>query len=311
MITFTSVFAPQIEAMLAWRESLGYTRSTWLYPLLNFDRFCATRHPDQAVLTRELATQWCQEGTRVDYPAYKAQAIRAFGEYLRLTGTDAFVLPTEWISPRSSKLPHLFTDDELTAFFTATDRIPRSAVSPFREYTLPVLFRLILGCGLRPQEARLLRRNAVDVESAILTIERSKRNKDRRVPVGEDLLGLLDRFDQLAEIRAPGREYFFEQRPGEPYPGRWVWASYQRCLVLAGNIAPGSSPYALRHNYATRTLTKWVEQGRDLRVWLPYLTAFMGHDTYAATAYYIHLLPERLAATGLTSAAGIIPEVTT
>ncbi len=53
-----------------------------------------------------------------------------------------------------------------------------------------------------------------------------------------------------------------------------------------------------------------MEQGRDLNVWLPYLSAYMGHDTYSSTAYYVHLLPERLAATGLTSAAGIIPEVT-
>jgi len=27
---------------------------------------------------------------------------------------------------------------------------------------------------------------------------------------------------------------------------------------------------------------------------LPYLQAYMGHETLAATAYYIHLLPEKL-----------------
>ena len=78
----------------------------------------------------------------------------------------------------------------------------------------------------------------------------------------------------------------------------------------AGGIAPASTPYTLRHNYATRTLMRWVEEGKDIEAWLPYLAAYMGHQKYSSTAWYVHLLPERLAATGLTSAAGIIPAVT-
>jgi len=46
---------------------------------------------------------------------------------------------------------------------------------------------------------------------------------------------------------------------------------------------------------------RWVEEGRDIRAWLPYLAAYMGHQKYSSTAWYVHLLPERLAATGLTS----------
>jgi hypothetical protein len=65
-----------------------------------------------------------------------------------------------------------------------------------------------------------------------------------------------------------------------------------------------------RSNYATRTLMRWVEEGRDIEAWLPHLAAYMGHQKYSSTAWYVHLLPERLAATGLTSAAGIIPAVT-
>ncbi len=310
MITFTSAFASHIEAMLDWHEALGYSRRSLAYQLLSFDRFCARCRPGEMVLNRELATAWCQEGTRVDWPAHKAHAVRAFGKYLRLLGEDAFVLPAAWIRSRARSLPHLFTDADLAAFFAAADRITPCAASPFREYTIPVLFRLMLGCGLRPQEARLLRRRDVDAGSAVLTIERSKRKKDRRVPVDEPLAGLLARFDDLAELRRPGRAFFFEDHPDQPYPARWVTASYHRCCAMAGDIAPGSTPYTLRHNYASRTLARWVEEGRDLNAWLPYLSAYMGHDTYAATAYYVHLLPERLAATGLSSAAGIIPEVT-
>jgi hypothetical protein len=59
----------------------------------------------------------------------------------------------------------MFTDDELAAFFRAADSIGAEYRSPFREYTIPVIFRLILGAGLRPPEARRLRRRDVDAET--------------------------------------------------------------------------------------------------------------------------------------------------
>ncbi|WP_214465540.1 tyrosine-type recombinase/integrase [Microbacterium flavescens] len=309
-ITFSSGFATHIEAMLEWRTALGYSRRTLAYPMLSFDRYCVAHPNGEPMLTRELVTAWCREGKRTEWPAYKAHAIREFGRYLQLVGVEAFVLPAQWIRPHRRKLPHMFSDSELAAFFAVADSVTPSGTNPFREYTIPVLFRLMLGCGLRPQEARLLRRGNVDLGGAIVMIEQSKRNKDRRVPVDTGMVALLAGFDELADLRRPGREFFFEDHPGQPYPARWVTAHYHRCRENAGGVAPGSTPYTLRHNYATRTLTRWVEDGRDLNVWLPYLSAYMGHDTYSATAYYIHLLPERLAATGLTSAAGIIPEVT-
>lgn len=227
-----------------------------------------------------------------------------------MVGIEAFVLPAEWISHRARSLPHIFTDEELTAFFSATDSLTACSASPFREYTIPVVFRLMLGCGLRPQEARQLRRRDIDPDTAIMMIEQTKYNKDRRVPIDAGMATLLARYDELANLHRPGREFFFEQHPGQPYPGCWLTASLHRCRAIAGDLAPGSTPYTLRHNYATRTLTRWVEEGRDLNVWLPYLSTYMGHETYSATAYYVHLLPERLSATGLTGTAGIIPEVT-
>ena len=262
------------------------------------------------MLTRELATAWCRDTATGTWGAYRSRAVREFGKYLQLTGVEGFIVPSAWIARPARGLPHMFTDDELAAFFRAADSIDAEYRSPFREYTIPVIFRLILGTGLRPPEARRLRRHDVDADNAMVMIERSKRNKDRRVPVTGDLAGLLARFDHLADLRRPDREWFFEDQHGRQYSPEWLIASYHRCCELAGGIAPASTPYTLRHNYATRTLMRWVEEGKDIEAWLPYLAAYMGHQKYSSTAWYVHLLPERLAATGLTRAAGIIPAVT-
>ena len=303
MSTFTSNFAPQIEAMLDWRTSLGHTLRDMRNAMAGFDRFCASHYPGETVLTRELATAWCRTRRPAPGAPTGAAPIREFGKYLQLTGVEGFIVPSAWIASPGRSLPHMFTDDELAAFFRAADTIGAEYRSPFREYTIPVIFRLILGAGLRPPEARRLRRRDVDAGNAMVMIERSKRNKDRRVPVTGDLAGLLARFDRLADLRRPDREWFFEDQHGRQYSPSWLIAGYHLCCELAGGIAAASTPYALRHNYATRTLMRWVEEGKDIEAWLPYLSAYMGHQKYSSTAWYVHLLPERLAATGLTSAA--------
>lgn len=53
-------------------------------------------------------------------------------------------------------------------------------------------------------------------------------------------------------------------------------------------------PYDLRHNFATRTLMRWIDEKRDIMTLMPYLSTYMGHVSLEETMYYIHLLPERL-----------------
>jgi len=68
----------------------------------------------------------------------------------------------------------------------------------------------------------------------------------------------------------------------------------------------------LRHNYATRILQKWLEDGKELQTYLPYLSAYMGHYDFSETAYYIHLLPDRLVRTSSIhwdELNAVIPEV--
>jgi len=53
-------------------------------------------------------------------------------------------------------------------------------------------------------------------------------------------------------------------------------------------------PYDLRHRFASTVLLRWMDEGRDLYAMLPYLRAYMGHESFSSTAYYIHLMPENL-----------------
>src|SRR5665648_593305 len=70
--------------------------------------------------------------------------------------------------------------------------------------------------------------------------------------------------------------------------------------------------YDLRHRFTSAVLNKWLDEGRNLYAMLPFLSAYMGHSSLSATAYYIHLLPENLvksAGIDWLSFDQLIPEV--
>lgn len=53
----------------------------------------------------------------------------------------------------------------------------------------------------------------------------------------------------------------------------------------------------------------WIEQGKDLDAYIPYLSTYMGHERFQDTYYYVHMLPQRLAKMAYMEVGGIIPEV--
>lgn len=312
--SFSSNFASDIIQMVEYKEALGYKPSSYEWDLQNFDRFCLKNYPKATVLTREIVLAWCQEGEedRNRRSGYRAIAIRKFGKYLTAIGKDAFVLPTNWFPAPKADLPYLLTDEELSNFFSATDNYPSRANSPLLEYIVPVIFRLQYACGMRPQEVRLLKRVDFDFKRNTIYIESSKWSRDRRLSVYPKLMALCRKYDAIAQSYFPDRIYFFpsSQRDGA-YSYYWLTATFHKCWKLSGNNNSSKScvPYSLRHNYATRTLLRWVEEGKDFNVYLPYLSHYMGHASFKSTYYYVHLLPEKLGCMDFMNRQGVIPEV--
>jgi integrase len=307
--SFQSHFSERIRDMLEYRSALGRSIVGYSWSLANFDRFCLSYFPNESLLTKELVFAWCNDAN--GNSGYRAQTIRGFARYIVSTGEEAFLMPKGFYPPRNPDLPYIFTDDELRRFFEATDRFPRSYSRPLIEYTVPVVFRLLYACGLRPQEVRLLKKTDFNFADGTIYIAEAKHCKDRRLAVNPDVMEMCGNYDRIAETMYPGRTYFFPSPQGGHYKNGWLTARFHQCWEMSGNGNERGAcvPYDLRHNYATQTLMRWVEEGKDLNAWIPYLCAYMGHATFSATFYYVHLLPERLRCMDFMSVSGIIPEV--
>ena len=66
----------------------------------------------------------------------------------------------------------------------------------------------------------------------------------------------------------PGTEIFFPNRNGNRHGAQAISTLFHKCWEMAGNpdvLRRYCTPYILRHNFATQTLTRWMEEGRDFR----------------------------------------------
>jgi len=268
--------------------------------------------PHETILTRTVAFAWCNGAKGNGKGGFnRASALRGLARHIFLTGEEAYVMPPSFFPMPKAKQPFIMNHVELTNFFNATDCYSNSRKNGLHEFTVSVIFRLQYACGMRPQEVRCLRCADFNFIDNTIYIADAKRHKDRCLPVNAEVVEMCMRYNQVADKRAPHRTHFFQAQSGNAYTTDWLCNAFRVCWAMSGNEASRGSctPYALRHNFATQTLMRWIEEGRDLDAMIPYLSTYMGHESFAATYYYVHLLPERLARMDFTRSDGIIPEV--
>ncbi|MFF5074682.1 tyrosine-type recombinase/integrase [Micromonospora olivasterospora] len=208
---------------------------------------------------------------------------------------NAYVLPAGVLPRPARYIPHIFTDTELAALFTQTDRCHYSSQVPLRHLAMPVLFRTIYACGLRASEARLLRVDDVDLDSGVLRIRNAKGGKDRQVPVSAPLHARLVGYHAHVTARSGG-DWFFPGTAGNPLTLGNIDKNFRRFLWQArishGGRGHGPRVHDLRHTFVVNNLRSWFAHGHDVNALLPVLQTYLGHSSLADTAYYLRLTAE-------------------
>lgn len=300
-----------LDDMLSLKEALGYSRKTYIPYTTEFINFCGDRYPDASAITKRMVEEWLGEFQYVS-PNTRTRAlinIRTFTRYLAAIGKETYVVDDEFAIPTVPHVPVIMKDVELAQFFRGVDATTKSFNLPTKGYILPVLFRMIFCCGLRPAEPLNLKIEDVDLETGDIYIRQSKRRTDRHIIMSNDMLELCRRFDYVMG----SRKWFFQRTDGKPFNTKWLGHQFEQCYRNSGlHLPKAPNTYGLRHCFATYAMMRWCDEGKDIMVLLPYLSAYMGHANIKHTLYYVHLLPERLrqsAGIDWDSLDSIYPEV--
>lgn len=294
-LTYESLFKDHLQSHVELKQALGYKYETEAAHLKRFDRYLVENYPLATSLTKEIVLTWCRK------KAYETQAnqcarasiLRQFTKYLVSIGEEAYILPKGYFPAEKPYIPHIYTQDELSRFFAKTDQCHESCEFPDRPRIMPVFFRMIYLCGLRVSEARLLKVGDVDLDNGILSIQHSKKDNSRLVPLSDALAERCRQYSRKVHPIPVLDHYFFPAPGGKPMTIGNVYKNFRKFLWQAGisHQGRGYGPrvHDFRHTYAVHCLKKWVEQEKDVAVYLPVLKTYLGHDSFEETAYYLRL----------------------
>ncbi len=317
IVAFESILAELIAGYIEEKRAVGYKYLKSCSLLKQFDTLTARQHLVEKKLPKELVLLWTEKRPNETDSSRRGRIsiVRGLAKYMLCLGYEAYIFPAAAITiNRYSYVPYIFSEEELKSFFTVCDNYPVSNTSPNRHLILPLLFRMLYGCGLRISEALSLKLNEVDLKQGTLFIQDAKFGKERIVPMAETLTKRCHLYARILHNFKSGNAFFFPSPYGGRYKQSTIYKLFRGVLWKAGISHSGKGPrlHDIRHSFSVHCLKKWVSNGEDLSNLLPYLSAYLGHVDLRGTQHYLRLTADlypRIIASVELNFLSLIPEV--
>lgn len=239
---FTGPFAPICESYVAQKRASGLDYNQQAKLLRLFDNFCKDYEIQSYTITKEIALTWCKKRpNEADATRYsRVSEMQRFAQYLCKQGYPSYLLPA---LPKCGEqhVPYIFSTDELHLIFERLDSLSPTNLSPNRHLTMPLLFRVLYGCGLRISEALALLKNDVDLKDGILHIRHGKNDRERIVPMSATLMEECRKYAQAVHKNTVESTPFFYAKGGTPYTKSTIGKFFRGILWDVGIHIKGSN----------------------------------------------------------------------
>lgn len=294
-----------VEDYLELRRGLGFKLREYGECLHEFVSFLARRGTGH--ITSALAVEYScgRSYEKAVSWARRLGIIRGFAEY-RSALDPATEVPHRRLLPFRSKRarPYLYTHDEITRLLQAA--LTMVSPHPLRQRTHYCLFGLLAVTGMRLGEALSLRPEDVDLDRGIITVRRTKFDKNRLVPLHPSTCAVLRDYTRLrSETHARrGRvaSFFFAAIHGTRLNNsnvNLVFRTLSRQIGLRkSGGGPGPRLHDFRHRFAVETLLRWYRSGDNVTLRMPVLSTYLGHGNVSGTYWYLTNTPELMSAAG-------------
>ena len=293
------------------------------YILSELDRFLVANGATAKALTEDILTKWLQSmDVKPITKRKKVIAVGGLAKYLSLLGIETYIPEI----PRESHdyVPYIFTADEIARIIAETDNlaaIQPHNLDPQASAQMPVLIRLLYGCGLRLGEALALHWNDVDFDASTLLIKHSKNDKQRIVPISISLAEICKMYRYSGLCGSGETEFLFGNQKGFPYSQSRIRELFNTVLQKAeiehmrsAKYERGACLHCLRHLFVLRSFAKVKSEGRSFDDSVPYLSTYLGHDSILETDKYLkfsyEMYPDAHEAVSVYT-NGVFPKVVT
>ena len=324
-VTYCSILKNEICSFIKLRESQGFI-DKHRRVLSVLDKYLMLIKSESKELSPQIVDDWLSKNynevtvnTLKNYIMY----YNAFAKYLNSLGISAFIAETP--TRVKSYVPYVFSKEEIEKIFQIADN-KKGKLGNLTCVQFPMFLRILYGCGLRLNEALLLKLSDVDFENGILHIGKSK-NKERLVPMDETLTNILKTYCSVILAGKNSNSYLFESDYnygsknciGQPRAINWASKNFKHILKEAGIEFTrrvvherGICMHCLRHTFTVNSFRNQDIAGVDNYRNTPSLSIYVGHKNLLYTQEYLHTTAENsedIIAKTEKYSKGMFPEV--
>ena len=221
---------------------------------------------------RSWIVELIENGLKAKSVNRKLAALRTFYKWLR---KEELIDTNPMIKVRGPK-----NEKRLPCFAKESELHPSKLDLVFDENEKGIMDRLMIEVfyqtGIRLSELINLKKS--DISNGKIKVL-GKRNKERIIPVAQNLMDLLNHFYKIQSSIKKESEYVFCRKNGQKLYPTFVYRRINYYLSLATSLDK-KSPHILRHSFATHMLNRGagIETLKDL----------LGHANLSATQIYTH-----------------------
>lgn len=290
--------------------------------LTMLDRYLQENGFSGKALTGEVLEAWVPTLTgKSKTVREKVRAVRNFSKYLGSIGHESFLLDSP--KEKSDYIPYIYSDEEIRIIFHYADNLQTKcpcANGVTYQLKVPMLVRILYGCGTRLGETVSLQRKDIDFKAGTIFLRNTKFSKERLIPVHESLLGILERYCIVLGIMSKPDGFLFPGRDrNKHYTARQMEAWFSEILRLAdidqrrdAAHERGACLHCFRHVFVLKSMQQLETAGRPVDMNDLLLPTYLGHECLIDTDRYMRFsgvqVPEALGAFEAYT-AGLLPRI--
>lgn len=265
------------------------------------DKFASSFGCPQNTLTKELVLSWIEKRPheKALTQIKRTNAVNRLARFMSEHGYDSYVYPYSQTKDTPAYMPHIFSEDEIGRILSLADSYRSTRASPNLNIAVPLVFRILYGCGLRTSEIINLRICDIDIDKGVISVIDSKFEKSRLIPMAPSLKVRCAEYVEAMGFDCIGydrNKYFFPNPRGNRYGDQAIYLWFRNLLAQAGipHGGKGSGPrvHDMRHTFAVHCLKRWVTEDKNIHALLPILSTYMGHCDLRGTQAYLRLTPD-------------------